>query len=92
MKKGTPPAYPDVYNAGFADAYNNFVVPKMAQRVVIDSWDFDRAMDEAQSADPGDLRQVQVSAARGAADGARASFAARDCAGGQVTMQRTSSH
>ncbi len=49
VKKGTPPAYPDVYNAGFADAYNNFIVPKMAQRVVIDSWDFDRAMDEAQT-------------------------------------------
>ena len=28
---------------------HNFVVPKMAQRVVIDSWDFDRAMDEAQA-------------------------------------------
>ena len=49
VKKGTPPAYPDVYNAAFADAYNNFIVPKMAQRVVIDSWDFDRAMDEAQT-------------------------------------------
>ncbi|MHB2167799.1 ABC transporter substrate-binding protein [Alsobacter sp. R-9] len=49
VKKGTPPAYPDVYNAGFADAFNNFVVPKMVQRVVIDNWDFDRAMDEAQT-------------------------------------------
>jgi len=25
------------------------VVPKMIQRVVIDSWSFDRAMDEAQA-------------------------------------------
>ncbi|WP_293853953.1 extracellular solute-binding protein [uncultured Alsobacter sp.] len=47
--KGTAPAYPDVYNTAFADAYNNFVVPKMVQRVVIDNWDFDRAMDEAQT-------------------------------------------
>jgi multiple sugar transport system substrate-binding protein len=45
---GTAPAYPDVYNAAYADAYNNFIVPKMIQRVVIDGWDFDRAMDEAQ--------------------------------------------
>ena len=45
---GTAPAYPDVYNAAFADAYNNFVIPKMIQRVVVDRWDADRAMDEAQ--------------------------------------------
>ena len=32
----------------------------MVQRVVIDGWDFDRAMDEAQTAGAGDLRQVQV--------------------------------
>jgi multiple sugar transport system substrate-binding protein len=49
VQKGTAPAYPDVYNAAFADAYNNFIVPKMVQRVVIDSWDLDRAMDEAQT-------------------------------------------
>ena len=49
VQKGTAPAYPDVYNAAYADACNNFVVPKMAQRVVIDNWDFDRAMDEAQT-------------------------------------------
>ncbi len=48
VQRGTAPAFPDVYNAAYADAYNNFVVPKMIQRVVIDSWDFDRAMDEAQ--------------------------------------------
>jgi multiple sugar transport system substrate-binding protein len=45
---GTAPAYPDVYNAAYADTYNNFVVPKMIQRVVVDRWDADRAMDEAQ--------------------------------------------
>lgn len=48
VQRGSPPAYPDVYNAAYADAYNNFLVPKMIQRVVIDGWDFDRAMDEAQ--------------------------------------------
>jgi multiple sugar transport system substrate-binding protein len=37
-----------VYNAAFADVYNNFLIPKMIQRVVVDRWDFDRAMDEAQ--------------------------------------------
>jgi ABC-type glycerol-3-phosphate transport system substrate-binding protein len=46
---GTAPAYPDVYNAGYADVASNFIIPKMAQRVVIDGWDFDRAMDEAQT-------------------------------------------
>jgi multiple sugar transport system substrate-binding protein len=48
VQKGTAPGYPDVYNAAYADMWNNFVVPKMVQRVVIDNWDFDRAMDEAQ--------------------------------------------
>ena len=48
-QKGTAPAYPDVYNAAYADMSSNFIIPKMAQRVVIDGWDFDRAMDEAQT-------------------------------------------
>ncbi len=48
-QNGTAPAYPDVYNAGYADVSSNFIIPKMAQRVVIDGWDFDRAMDEAQA-------------------------------------------
>ena len=48
-RKGTAPAYPDVYNTAYADMSNNFIVPKMVQRVVIDNWDFDRAMDEAQA-------------------------------------------
>ena len=47
-ENGTAPAWPDVYNAAYADIYTNYVIPKMAQRVVIDGWDFDRAMDEAQ--------------------------------------------
>ena len=48
VERGSAPAFPDIYNAAFADAWDNFVVPKMCQRVVIDNWDFDRAMDEAQ--------------------------------------------
>lgn len=48
-KAGTAPAYPDVYNAAWADLSSNFIIPKMAQRVVVDGWDFDRAMDEAQT-------------------------------------------
>ncbi len=36
VRNGTAPAYPDVYNAAYADAFNNFIIPKMAQRVVID--------------------------------------------------------
>lgn len=49
VQKGTAPAYPDVYNAAFADVFTNFIVPRMVQRVVIDGWDFDRAMDEAEN-------------------------------------------
>jgi multiple sugar transport system substrate-binding protein len=47
-RRGTPPGFPDVYNVAYADAWNNFVIPKMIQRVVIDNWDLDRAMDDAQ--------------------------------------------
>lgn len=50
VERGTAPGAPDVFNAGFADAWANFVVPRMIQRVVVDSWDLDRAMDEAQAA------------------------------------------
>ena len=28
---------------------SNFIIPRMCQRVCIDGWDFDRAMDEAQA-------------------------------------------
>jgi len=48
VQHGTAPGYPDVYNAAYADASNNFVIPKMVQRVVIDGYSFDQAMDEAQ--------------------------------------------
>lgn len=48
-KAGTAPAYPDVLNAAYVDVGSNFVIPKMAQRVVVDGWDFDKAMDEAQA-------------------------------------------
>jgi multiple sugar transport system substrate-binding protein len=50
VQKGTAPGFPDVYNSAYADFMANFIVPKMAQRVVIDGWEFDRAMDEAQAA------------------------------------------
>ncbi len=46
---GTAPAFPDVYNTAYSDVSANWVIPKMAQRVVVDGWDFDRAMDEAQA-------------------------------------------
>ena len=36
-------------NAAYVDVGSNFVIPKMAQRVVVDGWDFDKAMDEAQA-------------------------------------------
>ena len=48
VRKGTAPGAPDVYNAAFADVMNTFLIPKMIQRVVVDRWDADRAMDEAQ--------------------------------------------
>ena len=38
-----------VYNAAYADMSNNFIVPKMIQRGVIDNWDADKARDEAQT-------------------------------------------
>lgn len=48
-KNGTAPAYPDVNNAAFADLGSNFLIPKLAQRVVVDGWDFDKAIAEAQT-------------------------------------------
>jgi multiple sugar transport system substrate-binding protein len=48
-KNGTAPAWPDVNNAGFADFGSNFIIPKLAQRVVVDGWDFDKAIAEAQA-------------------------------------------
>lgn len=48
-ENGTAPAYPDVNNAAFADLGSNFLIPKLAQRVVVDGWDFDKAIAEAQT-------------------------------------------
>jgi multiple sugar transport system substrate-binding protein len=49
-QNGTAPAFPDLNNTAYADFNNNFIVPKMIQRVVIDNYDLDRAIDEAQKA------------------------------------------
>lgn len=49
VEDGTPPGAPDVYNTAYADFNANFIVPKMVQRVVIDGYDFDQAMEEAQT-------------------------------------------
>lgn len=46
-RNGTAPGFPDVYNQGFAEASSTFVIPRMAQRVVIDGWTFDDAIAEA---------------------------------------------
>ena len=50
VENGTPPAFPDVNNAAYAEFQTNFLVPKMVQRVVIDNKTPDEAMDEAQAA------------------------------------------
>ena len=50
VESGTPPAFPDVYNTAYGEISANFIIPRMAQRVVIDGYDFDQAMDEAQAA------------------------------------------
>ena len=49
VENGTPPGAPDVYNTAYADFNANFIVPKMVQRVVVDGYDFDQAMEEAQT-------------------------------------------
>jgi multiple sugar transport system substrate-binding protein len=49
-QNGTAPGFPDVSNTAYADFNNNYIVPKMVQRVVIDNYDLDRAIDEAQKA------------------------------------------
>lgn len=49
VTSGTAPGAPDVYNTAYGDLSANFIIPKMVQRVVIDGYDFDRAMDEAQT-------------------------------------------
>ncbi len=49
-QNGTAPGFPDVSNTAYADFNNNYIIPKMVQRVVIDNYDLDRAIDEAQKA------------------------------------------
>ncbi|MCC6703687.1 MAG: extracellular solute-binding protein [Thermomicrobiales bacterium] len=47
---GTPPGYPDVYNTAYGEISANFIIPRMVQRVVIDGYEFQAAIDEAQAA------------------------------------------
>ncbi|RYE10113.1 MAG: extracellular solute-binding protein [Hyphomicrobiales bacterium] len=47
VKNGTAPGAPDVYNPAYAEISSNFIIPKMAQRVVVDGWGFDEAIAEA---------------------------------------------
>lgn len=47
---GTPDAYPDVSNAAFAEYQNNFLTPKMVQRIVVDKVSIDQAIKETQDA------------------------------------------
>jgi multiple sugar transport system substrate-binding protein len=49
-QNGTAPGFPDVNNTAYADFNNNFLIPKMIQRVVVDNYDLDRAIDETQKA------------------------------------------
>ncbi|MGH2459115.1 MAG: ABC transporter substrate-binding protein [Chloroflexota bacterium] len=46
---GSGPSWPDVNNAAYAEFNDNFLVPKMIQRAVINKWDLDKAIDEAQT-------------------------------------------
>ena len=50
VKNGTAPAEPDVFNAAYAEVSTTFLIPKMVQRVVVDGYTLDEAMDEAQQA------------------------------------------
>ncbi len=47
---GTPPGFPDVNNAAFAEFQTNFLIPKMIQRIVVDNKSIDDAIAETQSA------------------------------------------
>ena len=50
VKNGTAPAEPDVFNTAYAEVSTTFLIPKMVQRVVVDGYTLDEAMDEAQQA------------------------------------------
>jgi multiple sugar transport system substrate-binding protein len=47
---GSGPSYPDLYNAAYSEFNDNYLVPKMIQRVVIDKISVDQAISEAQTA------------------------------------------
>jgi multiple sugar transport system substrate-binding protein len=49
-QNGTPPAFPDVNNAAFAEYQTNFLTPKMIQRIVVDNKSIDDAIKETQAA------------------------------------------
>lgn len=50
VQNGTPPAFPDVDNAAFAEYGSNFLTPRMVQRVVVDGISIDDAIAETQTA------------------------------------------
>lgn len=50
VQNGTPPAFPDVDNAAFAEYGTNFLTPRMVQRVVVDGISIDEAVAETQTA------------------------------------------
>jgi multiple sugar transport system substrate-binding protein len=50
VQNGTPPGYPDVDNAAFAEYGTNFLTPRMVQRVVVDGVSIDDAVAETQAA------------------------------------------
>jgi multiple sugar transport system substrate-binding protein len=47
---GTPPGFPDVNNAAFAEYQTNFLTPKMIQRIVVDGLSIDESIAETQAA------------------------------------------
>ena len=49
-QNGTPGAFPDLNNAAFAEYQNNFLTPKMIQRIVVDKISIDQAIKETQTA------------------------------------------
>jgi len=49
VRNGTAPGFPDVFNQGFAEASTTFIIPRMVQRVVIDGWEIDAAIEEAET-------------------------------------------
>ena len=49
-QNGTPPSFPDVDNPAKAEFSGNFLIPKMIQRVVVDSMSVDDAIKETQGA------------------------------------------